>query len=344
MRRSSLVALAACVALAGAAAVPAASFGAVTFSKDGVALTYRAAPGEVNHLTMNPFAGPIEGVSSSSMTIQDDSAPLAQPGEFCLSETPLRCPSMATYAYMGDGNDYGSANPYFRDAYIWGQGGNDDVSASGRDHAVAFGGPGNDRVSAGADVDAEAWGQAGDDVIQGGTQSTVHLYGGNGDDVITTTTATYGASVVDGGAGRDRIDVPVPGCCLDVLGRAGADTIKAATARSIDGGGGNDTITAHGNVRGGGGKDRVDVSGNPDQSDAVSCGPGTDTVTADPSDSIAADCEAVTIVSAASEAAVSRAGGNLDRGRGALRSAQDAVVHRAAGEASRRRFRAAARL
>jgi hypothetical protein len=298
MRRISLSGLAAFVALAGAAAVPAASLGAVVFFEDGIGLTYRAAPGEVNHLTMNPFAGPIEGVSTSSMTIRDDSAPLEQLGGFCLPETPLRCPTVAMHAYMGDGNDFGVANPFFRDAYIWGQGGNDDVSASGRDHAVAFGGPGNDRVTAGADVDAEAWGQAGDDVIRAGTQSTVHLYGGNGDDVITTATATFGPSVVDGGAGRDRIDVPVPGCCLEVFGRDGADTIDVARARSIEGGRGNDTITAHGSVEGDRGNDRIDVSGNPDESDAVSCGPGTDAVTADPSDSIGAGCEAVTIISA----------------------------------------------
>ena len=61
MRRISLVALAASVALAGAAAVPAASSGAVVFFEDGVSLTYRAAPGEINHLTMNR-RGPIEGV------------------------------------------------------------------------------------------------------------------------------------------------------------------------------------------------------------------------------------------------------------------------------------------
>ena len=204
-RRFALISLAACVAVA---TVPAASFAATLRYQEGVGLTYRAAPGEVNHLAMNPFAGEIEGVSTNSMTIQDDSAPLVQRGTFCLPETPLRCPSVAMYAYMGDGNDYGVANPYVRDAYIWGQGGNDDVTASGRDHAVAFGGPGNDQVSAGADVDAEVWGQAGDDVIRAGTQSSLHLYGGPGDDAITTLTATYAASVVDGGAGRDRIDVP----------------------------------------------------------------------------------------------------------------------------------------
>jgi hypothetical protein len=266
--------------------------------QDGVGLTYRAAPGEVNHLAMNPFAGPIEGVSNFSMTIED-TAPLVQVGDFCLPETPLRCPTVAMYAYMGDRSDTGVAALYFRDAYIWGKGGNDDVSASGRAHAVAYGGAGDDRVSAGADGDAEAWGQAGDDVIRAGTQSSLHLYGGPGDDELTTLTATYAASVVDGGPGRDRIDVPAAGgCCLDVLGRGGTDTITAAGARSTDGGAGNDTITAHGNVRGSGGNDRIDVSGNPDRSDAVSCGPGRDAVTADPSDSVNADCEAVTTVPA----------------------------------------------
>ena len=49
-------------------------------------------------------------------------------------------------------------------------------------------------------------------------------------------------------------------------------------------------------MRGAGGNDRIDVSGNPDQSDTVSCGPGRDAVTADPADSVNADCEAVAIV------------------------------------------------
>jgi hypothetical protein len=279
-RRFSLIALAACVL--ALAAVPSATLAATLRYEEGVGLIYRAAPGEVNHLATHPFAEPIEGVSSSSMTIQDDSAPLSQLGDFCLPETPLRCPTVAMYAYMGDRSDSGVANPYTRNAYIWGEGGNDDIGASGRDHAVAYGGPGDDRVSAGADVDAEAWGQAGDDVIRAGTQSSVHLYGGPGDDAITTLTATYAASVVDGGAGRDRIDVPAAGgCCLDVLGREGADT-----------------ITAHGRVRGGAGNDRIDVSGNPDGSDAVTCGSGRDVVTADASDSIAANCESVTVAAA----------------------------------------------
>jgi hypothetical protein len=288
--------LAASVALA---AVPAAASAATLRYEEGVGLTYRAAPGEVNHLAVNPFAGPIEGVSSTSMTIQDDSAPLAQLGDFCLAETPLRCPTVAMYAYMGDGDDSGAAAPYFRDAYIWGRRGDDDVRASGRDQAVAYGGSGDDRLSAGADVNAEARGQAGDDMIRAGTQSSFHLYGGPGDDAITTLTATYASSVVDGGAGRDRIDVPAAGgCCLDVLGRDGADTITAAGARSTDRGAGHGTITAHGNVRGSRGNDRIDVSGNPGQSDVVSCGPGRDAVAADPSDGVDADCEAVTTVPA----------------------------------------------
>jgi Ca2+-binding RTX toxin-like protein len=63
----------------------------------------------------------------------------------------------------------------------------------------------------------------------------VHLYGGPGDDAITMLTATYAASIVDGGAGRDRIDVSLTGgCCLDILGRDGADTINVVSARSVD--------------------------------------------------------------------------------------------------------------
>ena len=121
---------------------------------------------------------------------------------------------------------------------------------------------------------------------------------GTADDAITTATATFGPSVVDGGAGRDRIELPESGCCLAILGRDGADTIKAARARSIEGGAGNDRITAHGDVHAGKGDDRVDVSGDPDGSDAVACGSGTDAVTADPSDSIADDCETVTLIPA----------------------------------------------
>jgi hypothetical protein len=310
-RRILLGTLAAGLVLAGAASVAATSFGAVLVYEDGVGLTYRAAPGEINRLTMNPFAGPIEGVSAQSMTIQDDNAPLRQLNDYCLPGPPLQCPTTKMFAYMGGGDDQGDAAPYFRDAYIWGQSGNDDIGASGRDHAVAYGGSGNDTLSVGADVDAEAWGQSGNDVISAGTQTSVHLYGGDGDDAISTATATFGSSVIDGGPGRDRIDVSPPGCCLDVLGQDGSDTITVTVARSIDGGGGNDaisgratsgidggtgndTITAHGSVRGSWGNDRINVSGNPDESDSVSCGPGRDAVTADPSDTIAADCEAVT--------------------------------------------------
>jgi hypothetical protein len=173
------------------------------------------------------------------------------------------------------------------------------------------GGAGDDRVSAGADGDAEAWGQAGDDVIRAGTQFTLHLYGGDGDDDIATETGTYGPSIIDGGPGRDRIDAPLAyGCCLDIVGQAGADTITAVAARSIDGGEGNDTISArayqgidggtgndtitgHGSIDGSWGNDTIDVAGNPGEVDVVRCGGGNDRVTADRSDTVTADCESV---------------------------------------------------
>jgi hypothetical protein len=139
VRRISRAARATCLALTVAAIIPAASEAASLVFEDGVGLTYRASSGETNHLVMNPFAGEIDGVSIYSMTLQDDGARLKQLNQFCLPETPLRCPTVATYAYMGNGDDFGMAAPYFRDAFIWGQGGDDDIAASGRDHAEAYG-------------------------------------------------------------------------------------------------------------------------------------------------------------------------------------------------------------
>jgi hypothetical protein len=283
------------LALAVLAAAPATGSAAVIFHDDGGGLTYRAAPGEANHLTTDPFGGPIEGVSQFSMLVADSGAPLRALDAFCVPGPPLQCPTVDFTALMGDRADHGEATPFFRNALILGQAGDDDLTASGRDHAEALGGIGDDTISAGADGDAVARGQSGDDVISAGTQSSLHLFGGDGDDAITTLTETFAPSVVDGGDGRDSIDVTEPSALLDVAGGGGADTISVARARSTDGEGGNDRITAHGSVRGGAGNDRIDVSGPGDAGDAVSCGAGIDAVTADAADSVAADCERVAI-------------------------------------------------
>jgi hypothetical protein len=244
---------------------------------------------------MNPFAGEIAGVGSYSMTIQDDNAPLKQRGTDCLRQTPLRCPSTDMYAYMSDGDDYATVMPYFRDAYVWGQDGDDHVAANGSLRATAWGGRGDDTVSAVADGQAEAWGEGGDDVLSGIGQD-VRLHGGGGEDAINPGSYTY----AEGGPGNDHFIGSGQG--LDVYGQTGADTIDVDEARFIDGGSNNDTITSHaGNIAGNWGNDRIDVTGstrwNPPSPSTVTCGPGIDTVTADPIDIIADDCENVTRVS-----------------------------------------------
>jgi hypothetical protein len=293
MRRISAAAVAVTLALIAA---PASSLGAVVKHEDGVGLVYRASRGEANDLRMNPFAGGYENYATS---IGDLGAPLKQRGSFCgVVSSLLLCPADAVYAYLRDGDDRGSAFTYYRDAFIWGQGGNDVVRANGRSRVAAYGGPGDDSVFAGADGIAEAWGQAGNDIVGAGSQNYARLYGGAGDDVLQTG-PSGNASIADGGPGNDRIDgrnAPY----LTVLGRAGADTITVDHVRAIDGGSNNDTITGHASrpIDGNRGNDRIDVSGNPggvyDYGDTVTCGPGADTVIADPNDSIATDCEKVT--------------------------------------------------
>jgi hypothetical protein len=264
--------------LAVLAAAPATSSAAVIFQDDSGGLTYRAGLGEANHLTMDPFAGPIEDVSTSSMFIADSGATLTPLDDFCLPGPPLQCPTVAFTAFMGDRDDHGEAIPFFRDAEIWGQGGDDDLQASGRDHARAFGGPGDDTMSIGADGDAEGYGQSGADTISAGTQSSLHLFGGDGPDDLSMVTSVFAPSIMDGGAGRDTIAADGSASLLDVFG-----------------GPGDDRISGHGAMHGGAGDDRIDVSGG--GGDTVACGPGFDRVIADAADSVGAGCERVTIVS-----------------------------------------------
>src|SRR5262245_55937886 len=127
MRRFSAAAAGVTLALIAA---PPSSSGAVVKYEDGVGLVYRATRGEANQLRMNPFAA---GFATQIMSIEDLGAPLKQRGSYCQASTPLLCPTTPVYVYMSDGDDRGSAYPFFRDAYIWGQDGDDRIAADGRD-------------------------------------------------------------------------------------------------------------------------------------------------------------------------------------------------------------------
>lgn len=106
------------------------------------------------------------------------------------------------------------------------------------------------------------------------------VYGGQGDDNLDLSAAAAPATLLFGGAGNDTIK---GGSGVDnIAGEDGDDT--------LDGAGGSDT------VNGGPGADKI--SGGPDP-DQLACGEDAmvDTVSADSSDSVAADCagDAVTV-------------------------------------------------
>jgi len=130
---------------------------------------------------------------------------------------------------------------------IDGSAGNDRIYGLAGDDTL-HGGDGNDTLS----------GAGGNDNLVGGNGSD-SLSGGDGNDTLTgSTESAYYSSLehdtLDGGAGDDAIFGW--GAQDQIRGGDGNDYIGAGGA-SIDGGGGNDTITVHGNADG----SQTDVSG-----------------------------------------------------------------------------------
>lgn len=149
---------------------------------------------------------------------------------------------------------------------IYGRAGDDTINGAGGDDELD-GGPGADRLSGGEGTDSVAYSGAGVEVtIDGqandGTPGEADnvgldiedLYGTDSDDKLT---GSVGPNTIDGAAGSDRI---AGGAGQDILfGGDGADTIDAR-----DG-----------------------------EVDRIECGEGSDTVTVDLEDVVAADCESV---------------------------------------------------
>jgi Ca2+-binding RTX toxin-like protein len=171
----------------------------------------------------------------------------------------------------------GSDNLMGRDGVtiLFGNGGDDVLDGRGGDDQI-FGGPGND-VAIGAAGNDSLEGQEGDDNLQGGLEGD-GLYGGPGDDRLDGGAAN---DTFTGGTGLDTVVYSARSKAIEVT-LDGADNDGEADEHdqirgSIEGtstGSGNDTI----NVRDG-------IVGQ------VSCGGGSDVVTADPVDVIADDCE-----------------------------------------------------
>ncbi|MBE2320592.1 lytic murein transglycosylase [Solirubrobacter sp. CPCC 204708] len=291
--------------------VPASAFGATVSSAGGV-VTYTAAAGETNRLTV-----------VSATEVRDSSAPLtAGAGCTVAGAGRVTCPAAARFAVeLGDGDDTFTTSVTVpvtvgdgagRDLVTGGGGA--DVFLAGAGNDTYAGGAGTDRVDfsarvAGVVVDLAAGSGEGDtfngveDLVGGsgnddltGTGAANALDGGLGDDVLD---GAGGADVLEGGAGTDTADYGsrTSGVTVDadgvnddgasgerddvrpsverLVGGSAGDTLTGAV---LAGNGGNDRLTGtHGDdaLTGGSGDDILTGAAGRDTLDA---GDGNDTV------------------------------------------------------------------
>jgi Ca2+-binding RTX toxin-like protein len=187
----------------------------------------------------------------------------------------------------------------------------------------SYGGPGNDQINVDGQgdglggVSSGAWGGIGDDFILlqacCGGRAVGPLVGGEGDDVIASQNGE--ADVVRCGPGEDRIRIDLDedfsaDCEVvehRISGTNGDDTLTGTQFNDIfDDFAGADTLSGRvgddmfflgagqDTVFGGLGDDQISAEqdGEPD---SITCGDGVDTVAADPTDIVAANCEDVTV-------------------------------------------------
>ena len=196
------------------------------------ALTYDAAPGEVNTVTVERGA--------ASWTIRDATAPVeAGPGCEAPDPNTLVCgPANADAAFsLGDGPDSADARSLtVRLTLAGGEG--DDVLRSGGGADVLDGGGGADVLEAGN----------GDDSVRGGGGEDV-LRGGVGNDRLSDgdDPAAPGGDTVDGGAGFDTVDYSrrIAGVAVDLARPAepqgqGGEGDRLAGVEGVLGGAGDD--------------------------------------------------------------------------------------------------------
>ena len=185
------------------------------------------------------------------------------------------------------------------------------VLACGMAVAATISGDANaNNITGTAEIDS-LFGYAGDDTISGGSAAD-RIFGGDGNDSLFGTDKDQ-TGVSDGNKtsadGNDRVE-----------GEKGDDTVVGATgADTLRGGPGSDTIiegpvndAAQDIVEGDptyyssgpppesvNWNDNINVFSQPASKDTVNCGPGTDTVQADPLDVVNANCENVEVMNPA---------------------------------------------
>lgn len=266
-------------------------------------ITFVANPGEANAVEIPIFSPTLVTDSGADLTagpgcvavgsnsadcglIRDVNASLYDRNDTALIQAPG-----AISIWAGSGDDSVIADSFGRTAAVYGETGNDNVSAAGEVGQIADGGPGNDIVNVFA---------------FGGPSSG---FGGPGNDTVTYGNPVFrsiGLVTLDGGSGNDRIFARPDGVTGGILrGGTGNDVIAPdlpsgfpllTAPYTISGDAGNDVITAEpGNdtVDGGTGDDYIDVRGG--GTDTVTCGAGVDVVLYDAGDTVSGDCEHASI-------------------------------------------------
>jgi len=283
------------------AAAQASSFTAVLGSPNVV--TFQAEPGETNILDVNTVSAPF-AFSDSGAELSAGGACVAvdQHSADCSSATNG---AYAINAYLGDRDDSARVVSAFNSS-IWAGRGNDTVygDSFGMGGAHVYGEAGDDTITAHGEGGQLADGGPGNDVIYaGGFVGSASAFGGSGNDTIYAQwdLANQASGTLDGGVGNDTIIAQPTGFASSASGGGGNDTIAiqgpavsgpAAGAYTISGGPGNDSLSGgvgSDTVNGGTGDDYIDVRGG--GSDAVTCGSGRDVVLYDASDTVARDCE-----------------------------------------------------
>jgi Ca2+-binding RTX toxin-like protein len=253
---------------------------------------YRAASGEVNTVTLT--AGP----GGNGTAVEELTAPLTL-GPGCTAGVQVVCDPAVDVVRLGDRDDFAvHVNPFISIASVYGGRGNDDILSDALG-AEAFGGAGDDDVEVSSNGFSDGFGGPGDDVVRGSGAALVRLHGNAGDDHITSDPSGALMELL-GGTGDDEIVIRGgDNAITTAAGGPGSDIITAVSngGGELSGGAGDDRLTGSAAVetfRGGPGRDSLESADGVGES--IACGAGQDSVAADAFDTVASDCENVTIL------------------------------------------------
>ena len=298
-RRAAVVLATGTLSLLGAPAALAS-----TAKVDGSVLTYTAAAGEPNSVTI---VAADDGVEVTENGTQPNHVPVHidfDPSSGCTpdSTTSVKCTGdiARIVVDLGDGDDLVQIDGALP-ATIDGGDGNDSLGGgNGSDHLrggagadALEGGSGDDTLDGGAGVDTLNGG-TGDDALHGGDADD-KLNGGVGNDSLD---GGAGADSLDGGDGSDTVDYSARGGPVTITldgqandGEAGENDNAGTNVENATGGAGDDTLTGSDGdnvLTGGDGNDTIDGGKGNDVldggagADMLAGAGGTDTLTGGP--------------------------------------------------------------